>query len=290
MTLKEQIKDYYQLTKPGIIRGNLITASAGFFLASQQDVKLTLLLAMLLGLGLVIASACVSNNYLDQGIDRKMARTANRAIADGRITGRQALVYAAVLGVLGFAILAVLTPPLAPALAVIGYLAYVFLYGYYKRRSTISTAVGSISGAIPPVVGYVAVTNQIDIAAVLLFMILVFWQMPHFFAIAIYRLKDYAAAGLPVLPVKEGIRATKIQMIIYIVGYSASSLALTAFDYTGSAYAFVMIVLCSGWLFVTIREPKSGDEAQWARKVFLVSLVAITLQCITIALDAIFIR
>lgn len=286
MTFTATLSEYYRLTKPGIIRGNLITTSAGFFLASQQNVDFLLLLGTLLGLGLIIAAACVSNNYLDRGIDRKMARTAKRALVSGRISGRAALVYAAVLGLLGCGILAAFTTPLALALAISGYIAYVFLYGYYKRRSTLSTAIGSISGAIPPVVGYTAVTNQIDTAAVLLFIILVSWQMPHFFAIAIYRLKDYAAASLPVLPVKKGVDATRTQMLLYIGAYALSSLALTAFGYTGYIYAFVMSVINIGWLIVALRKPAPGEEIPWAKKIFFVSLAAITLQCIAIVVDA----
>lgn len=286
MTLKQSIREYYRLTKPGIIRGNLITAGAGYFLAAQRDFEPWLLLATLLGLGLVIAAACVSNNYLDRGIDRKMARTANRALVSGRISGRSALIYASVLGLLGCVILAAFTTILALSLSIIGYVAYVFLYGYYKRRSTLSTAIGSISGAVPPVVGYTAVTNQIDTAAILLFIILVAWQMPHFFAIAIYRLKDYAAASLPVLPVKKGIGATRLQMMLYIATYAAASLALTAFGYTGLVYAVVMAIVCVGWFSVTVRKFAPGKEIEWAKKVFFVSLIAITIQCIAITLDA----
>lgn len=215
-----------------------------------------------------------------------MARTAHRALAEGRITKRAALSYAAVLGVMGSFLLTIFVSWLAFLLSAVGFVAYVFIYGHFKRRSTLGTAVGSISGAIPPVVGYVAVTGQIDIAAALLFIILVFWQMPHFFAIAMYRLKDYKAAGLPVLPVQKGLYITKIQSFIYIVAYALSSLALSAFGFTGQVYFTVMVIVSILWLILAVRGFKTHENVQWARQFFLFSLLAITVQCILISLNA----
>lgn len=282
MSDKASWKEYYWLTKPGIIRGNLLTAAAGFLLAAQQHVPLGRLLATLLGLGLIIAAACVSNNILDRGIDKKMARTAKRALVSGRITVRSALCFAVVLLVAGSLLLAAYVNWLSLVVALVGYVAYVAVYGYYKRRSTLGTAVGSISGAIPPVVGYVAVTNHIDTAAIILFIILVCWQMPHFFAIAMYRLKDYADAELPVLPVKKGFKNTKIQCLIYIVAYLVASLSLSFYGYTGIIYAVVMAVVSVLWLALAIKGLRVVDTTAWARKLFFFSLIAITLQCVLI--------
>ena len=283
MTLQKQLTAYYYLTKPGIIRGNLITTTAGFLLASKNHIAVGLLFATLAGLGLIIAAACVSNNILDIGIDKKMARTAKRSLVSGEITVRSALVYAAILLILGSFLLGFYANFLTLGLALLGYIAYVAVYGYYKRRSTLGTAVGSISGAIPPVVGYVAVSNQIDTAAVILFVILVCWQMPHFFAIAMYRMKDYAAAELPVLPVKKGLRTTKIQCLVYIVGYALASLALSYAGYTGTIYAVVMTIVCAIWLTFAVKGFQAKNNDQWARKLFFFSLIAITLQSVLIA-------
>ncbi len=279
MTDKTSWKEYYWLTKPGIIRGNLLTAAAGFLLAAQQHVAVGRLLATLLGLGLIIAAACVSNNILDRGIDKKMARTAKRALVSGRITVRSALLYTVMLLVTGSLLLTVYVNWLALVLALTGYVAYVAVYGYYKRRSTLGTAVGSISGAIPPVVGYVAVSNHVDAAAIILFIILVCWQMPHFFAIAMFRHKDYADAELPVLPVKKGFKNTKIQCLIYIVAYLVASLSLSFYGYTGIIYAVVMAVVSVLWLRLAIKGLRATDTTAWARKLFFFSLIAITLQC-----------
>lgn len=286
MTFKEKCNAYYRLTKPGIIRGNLITAAAGFLLAAKQDVPFERGILMLLGLGFIIASACVSNNILDRKLDKKMTRTVKRALVSGSISVRGAAIFAAGLLLLGSLLLGIGTNVLALVTGLIGYVAYVAVYGYYKRRSTLGTAVGSISGAIPPVVGYVAVSGRIDTAAIILFAILVCWQMPHFFAIAVYRLKDYTAAELPVLPVKKGLTATKIQSLVYIVGYGLSSLALSAYDYTGIIYAVVMTVISLVWLGLATKGFYVKDNEAWARKLFFFSLIAITVQSALIGANA----
>jgi len=286
MTVQARLRAYYILTKPGIIRGNLIVATAGFFLASQKNIELAIGLAVLVGLGLVIAAACVSNNLLDREIDKHMSRTAKRALVSGVISVRSAMYFAIGLLVLGSAVLALFTNVLTLIIALIGYVFYVYVYGYYKRRSTLGTVVGSISGAVPPVVGYVAVTNQLDAAAIILFLILVFWQMPHFFAIAIYRLKDYQSANIPVLPAKKGLLATKLQILIYIVGFTVVSLALTIFDYTSWYYAALMLVLGGYWLNIAIRGFKAKDSSKWARQLFLFSLIVIVAQSVAISVDS----
>lgn len=276
------IKDYIDLTKPGIIRGNLLTALAGFFLASQRHPHLSVGLGLIIGLGLVIASACVSNNYLDRHLDSRMERTKDRPLVSGRINGRNALIYAAILLILGGGVLISLTNLLAFSLAIAGFLAYVALYGYYKRKSTLGTVIGSLSGALPPLVGYAAVSDRLNLAAALLFLILVFWQMPHFFAIAIFRLKDYKAAGIPILPATKGDVETKRQIIGYLVGYTISSIALYAFGFVGIPYLIGMIVICVIWLKIALDGFATKNLTKWGRQLFLFSLIAITGQCLLI--------
>ena len=285
MISNKQLRAYYYLIKPGIIRGNLITATAGFLLASKHHIAIGLLVTTMTGLALVIAAACVSNNILDRGLDRKMARTAKRALVSGQISVRAALLYALTLLLIGSSLLGFYSNFLTLGLALLGYVAYVAVYGYYKRRSTLGTAVGSISGAIPPVVGYVAVSNHIDTAAIILFIILVCWQMPHFFAIAMFRLKDYAAAELPVLPVKKGLKNTKIQCLVYILGYAVASLVLSFTGYTGMIYALVMTLVCLIWFAIAVKGFYTKDTAAWARQLFFFSLIAITLQSLLIGLN-----
>jgi heme o synthase len=283
---KKKVKAYYWLTKPGIIRGNAITALAGFFLASNRHVDIWVGIAMLIGLSLIVASACVFNNFIDRNIDKKMARTQKRAIVSGTISGRSALIYATILGIVGSVILGNFTNLLALCLALFGLFAYVVLYSVGKRLSTLGTVVGSISGAVPPVVGYAAVTGRLDAAAVILFFILVFWQMPHFFAIAMYRRADYAAAGLPVLPVKKGMQITKLEIILYIFAFGIACLALYAYGYTGLTYLIVSLGLTAKWLQLGLKGFGAADDSAWARRMFRFSLLVIALLCLVISLNS----
>lgn len=271
----EAVRDYYRLTKPGIIYGNLITAGAGFLLAIGQGHHFNpwLLLETLAGISLVIASACAINNYIDRDIDSKMARTSRRAIPAGKISGPAAITYAAALGAAGFVVLALFVNWLVFGLGLVAFVSYVVLYGWGKRRSVHGTLIGSIPGATPPVAGYLAVTDHIDTASVILFFILVFWQMPHFYAIAMYRFKDYRAAGLPVLPVKKGMEAAKNQILAYVAAFTVAASLLTVFGYTGYVYLAGVLALGFYWLRIGLSRLKSMDRAKWGRKMFLTSLI-----------------
>jgi heme o synthase len=269
------IKAYYYLTKPGIIYSNVLTAIGGFFLAAKGNINSPILLAMIFGLAFVIASACVINNYIDRDIDSKMARTQKRALVKKIIPGRYALIYATILGLLGFSLLLLYTNFISALVAFIGFFFYVIVYSIGKRSTIYGTIIGSISGAVPPVVGYCAVTNNIDMAALLLFLILVFWQMPHFYAIAIFRKDDYASASIPVLPVKKGLAHTKEQIVLYILAFIIISCMLTFFHFTGYVYLIVMLTLGSMWLILAFQGFRVKDDKVWARKVFFFSLVII---------------
>lgn len=276
---------YYKLTKPGIVRGNAIVAVAGFLFASHGSVALGPLVAMLCGLSLIIASACVWNNYLDRNIDKKMKRTKGRALATGAITVTQALLFGTALGLVGTYVLVTYTNVLTAALAVFGFFAYVVLYGIGKRKTVHGTAIGSISGSIPPVVGYVAVTNQLDLGALLLFLVLVTWQMPHFYAIALFRKKDYAKAAIPVLPIKKGNYVTKVEIVLYVMAFLGACAALTLTGYTGITYAIVMLVLGTYWLNQAIGGFRAPKDDAWARKLFGVSLIVLLGFSLMISVD-----
>lgn len=279
------LRTYYLLTKPGIILGNLITTVGGFCLASRGSFNSWLFLAMFAGLGLVIASACVFNNYIDRKADAKMSRTKNRPLVTGIISGSKALIFAVTLGFLGILILAFYTNLLAVLLALLGFLIYVGLYSFWKYRTTYATLVGSISGALPPVIGYTAVSNQLDMGAFLLFALLVLWQMPHFFSIAMYRFDDYAAASVPVLPIARGIQSTKVQMLLYIIAFLLATVMLLTFGYTGLAYILVAAPLGLAWLYLSIRGFYTENDQRWARNMFRLSLLIILALCLMISVD-----
>jgi protoheme IX farnesyltransferase len=280
------IKTYYLLTKPGIIMGNLITTTSGFLLASKGHFNIWLFLATLVGLGSVIASACVFNNYIDRESDKKMARTKNRALPQGIISGKNALVFAVCLGILGALVLSLYTNVLSVVLTAVGFIVYVGCYSLWKHHSSSATLVGSIAGAIPPVVGYSAVSGRFDLGAVLFFLILVLWQMPHFFSIAMYRLDDYANASIPTLPGERGIVAAKFHILLYIIAFLIATSMLIVFGYTGFSYLVVVSFLGLVWLGLSIRGFRREDHVVWARSMFRVSLVVIMGLSLMISFDA----
>lgn len=277
--------NYYLITKPGIILGNLLTVAAGFLLASKGSMDVNLFIATLLGIAFIIASACVFNNYIDKPIDQKMERTKKRALVTGLISGRQAITFAIFLAIIGNLILYLNTNTLTVLVAALGFFVYVVLYSFWKCHTIYGTAIGSIAGAVPPVVGYCAVSNQFDIGAAILFLMLVLWQMPHFFSIALYHLDDYAAANLPLLPLQKGAFRTKIHMVFYIAAFILTALLLTLFDYTGYIYLITLVSFGLAWFILGLKGFSANDDQQWGCHMFRLSLILITALSIIIPFD-----
>ncbi|WP_217134783.1 heme o synthase [Leucobacter chinensis] len=277
-TFRATFARYYSLTKPGVLYGNVLTAAAGFLLASgvAREFDTPLFLATIFGTTLVIASACVLNNVLDRDIDDRMERTKKRATVSGSISVRNAVIFSIALFVVGNAMLVAWTNWLVVVTGLAGFFTYVVLYGMLSKRMSVhGTLVGSISGAAPIFAGYVAVTGSIDAAAVLVFLAIFFWQMPEFYSIAVYRRDEYARAGVPVITVVHGVPAAKVQILVYTVAYVASSIALTPLGYTGWVYAAVMGVLGIWWLVIGVQGFRAEDDNAWARRMFRFSLIII---------------
>jgi len=279
------LKPYLLLVKPGIVLGNMLSIAGAFFLASRGNVDVGLLLATLLGVSLVVASACVFNNVIDRDIDSKMQRTRQRALVQGLISVSAALAYASVLGLLGITLLLAKTNLLSVGVALSGMAIYLGAYSLWlKRRSVHATLVGSLSGAAPPLAAYCAVRNQFDLEALLLLMIFSLWQMPHAYAIAIYRLCDYRAAAIPVLPVKRGVALTKRHMLAYILAFTAAALMLAVSGYTGRIYFAVALSLGAYWFGSAWFDTSTNDQA-WARKQFVFSILIVTALSLAMAFD-----
>ncbi|MEY0267297.1 heme o synthase [Morganella morganii] len=280
------MKQYLQVTKPGIIFGNLISVVGGFLLASKGDIDYPLFIATLLGVSLVVASGCVFNNYIDRDIDSVMERTKNRPLVRGLIDPKISLVYASVLGIAGMALLLVAANVVAMLIAVVGFVVYVGVYSLYmKRKSVYGTLVGSLSGAAPPVIGYCAVTGQFDTGALILLLIFSLWQMPHSYAIAIFRFKDYQAANIPVLPVIKGISVAKNHIILYIIAFMFATLMLAISGYAGYKYLIVAAAVSVWWLGMALSGYKTTNDRLWARKLFVFSIVAITSLSVMMSVD-----
>lgn len=278
---------YLSVTKPGIIMGNLISVAGGFLLAARGDIDISLMLATLVGLSLVVASGCAINNLIDRDIDATMSRTQSRVTVTGEMSGLAAFFHGVVLAIFGFALLAIYTNKTAVFFAAFGYLIYVGVYSLYMKRNSIyGTLVGSFSGAVPPVVGYCAVTGQFDTGALILLIMFSLWQMPHSYAIAIFRYQDYKAANIPVLPVAQGIEKAKRHIVLYIAIYALVVILLPLYGYTGAYFMAVACTTSFWWLLMALKGYRQDININgWAKRIFAFSIVNITALCIAMALD-----
>ncbi|MGP1959594.1 MAG: heme o synthase [Arsenophonus sp. NC-TX2-MAG3] len=281
------MKQYLLVTKPGIVFGNLISIIGGFMLAAKGIIDYPLFIATLLGVSLVVASGCVFNNYIDRDIDRIMERTKSRPLVKDLIAPKICLIYASILGISGITLLYIATNILAVLLAIIGFIIYVSIYSLYmKRKSVYGTLIGSLSGAAPPLIGYCAVADQFDLGALILLFIFSLWQIPHTYAIAIFRFKDYETANIPVLPVIKGILVTKAHIFLYILAFMVATIMLAITGYTGYKYLIVAVTVSLCWIGMVISGFKNqNDDRLWARKLFIFSIVAITTLSVMMSID-----
>ncbi len=214
-----------------------------------------------------------------------MGRTQNRALVKKLINPLQALVFGGLLGIIGFAMLLSLDNQVAFWVALFGFIVYTTVYGYAKRHSPLGTLVGAFAGAVPPVVGYTAASGDLDNNAILLYVILLTWQMPHFYAIAIKRLKEYQFANIPVWPDKFGMKSTKINMVFYGCGFVISSTSLSVFADAGYFYLLVMLAVGLWWLMLILKGFKTTNNTLWAGHVFKRSLSVLMVFSLMIAID-----
>jgi protoheme IX farnesyltransferase len=283
--MERHTRSYLQLIKPGITLSNTLSGLAGFFLAaSAVGFQLPAFIGAIGGIAFVIASACVVNNIIDRDIDTRMKRTSKRAVVRGEINVPRATVFAIALGLIGFTLLLTLTNVLTFALGVIAWLWYVVIYGIAKRTTPFSTLIGGVPGALPPVAGYTALTGSIDLAAILLFAVLFFWQLPHFYAISIFRQSDYASAGLPVWAVRYGVKSAKVQILVSAVLYAVAASLLAVFGYTGIIYFVLSSALSLYWMYKGIALYRKVDDVKWARAMFGVSLMVLVAMILLISI------
>lgn len=278
-------RDYVQLTKPGITMSNLMTTFAALWMASYGYLDWVLAFFTMLGTALVIMSGAALNNFYDRDLDKKMKRTKNRALAAGRISPRNALLLGIGLLLAGLAVLAVFANPLAAVWGLIGHIFYVLIYTPLKRVTTLNTVIGGISGAAPPVIGWVAVTNSMDMAAWLLFLILFLWQPPHFLALAMLKTEEYRAGNLPMLPVVKGFAETKRQMFLWGSVLFPASLLLFIHGGVGYVYLIVMAIMGLIYMVFLYQGFHAKDELAWARKLFGYSILYLTVFCAIVVIS-----
>jgi len=285
MRSRAALADLYELTKPGITRLVLITTAVGFYLGSSGSLDWVLLLNVLLGTGLLAAGTNALNQWAERGVDAEMKRTRGRPLPAGRLRSSTALVFSVGISVAGTVYLALLVNLLTSFLGAAALLIYIFAYTPLKRRSWWCTVVGAVPGAIPPMMGWTAVTGSLDVLAWVLFGIVFLWQMPHFFAIGwIYRL-DYARAGFPMLPVvdPEGVRTSR-QIILYTLALLMVSLLTSVLGLTGALYFFGALTLGLAFLGLgmMLAVTRTGVHA---RRLFLGSVLYLPVLLILMVVD-----
>ncbi|MCL1125257.1 heme o synthase [Shewanella surugensis] len=271
-----KVKLFLSITKPGIILGNLITVIGSFFLASQDVLNIGVFLLLIVGISCVIASGCVFNNIIDKDIDSVMERTAKRVLVQGLMSDRTALRYALILGGLGF--LCLLNINLLSFLfGLIGWFFYVVIYSLWaKRQSVYGTMIGSVSGAMPMAVGYCAGANRIDSGLMILVLISIFWQIPHSYAIGLFRSDDYKKANIPLFSILYENKKVTVHCLLYIVVFTLLCGTLYLLDYAGTFYLLVMMLLCFYWIWLTLRGFYTLYVKKWARSMFVFSIVIIS--------------
>jgi heme o synthase len=261
-------RDYYELTKPGVVQLLVFTAVVGMFLATPGMVPWDALVFGSLGIGMAAASGAVVNHILDQRVDAQMVRTRNRPLPTGRIHERDALSFALALGLSGLAILALLVNALTAALTFLSLIGYAVIYTVYLKRATPQNIViGGAAGAAPPVLGWTAVTGDVSGYALLLFLIIFTWTPPHFWALAIARKADYEKAEIPMLPVTHGEAVTKSFVVYYTILLVIVSLLPYLTGMSGVLYLLGAALLGGGFLYYALAL-KFGSRPDLAMKTF----------------------
>lgn len=284
------IKDFFALIKIGIVNSNLVTTFTGLWLAFHFSgghilQQLDLVICTLIGAALIIGGSGAMNNYIDQDIDPIMKRTKSRPTVTGSF--KPSHVLAISLSFLFVGEILLFTASFAAGMwGLVGILSYVVLYSMWsKRRFVSNTIVGSISGAIPPLIGWAAVEPTLGFGALALFAIMFAWQPPHFYALAMRRTEEYRAANIPMLPVIKGFNRTKVSMLIWILVLCPLPFLLAEL---GTGFLIVASTLNAGWLILAILGFFAKDDLKWATKMFIYSLNHMTILFVSMIIFALF--
>ncbi|OHP67195.1 protoheme IX farnesyltransferase [Staphylococcus sp. HMSC062A01] len=268
-------KELQQIIKMGLVQGNLIPAFAGAWLAVVMSnhsflSSIPQILLMLIGSTLIMGGACALNNYYDQDIDRIMPSKQNRPTVNDRISDKNLLILSFGMMLVGEACLFLLNVP-SGVLGLIGIVGYVSYYSIWsKRHTTWNTVVGSFPGAVPPLIGWVAIDGNISLIAIVLFLVVFCWQPIHFYALAIKRSDEYSLANIPMLPSVKGFKRTRISMFIWLVFLLPLPFLLSSL---GATFVVLATLLNLGWLYVGLTSfKKATDQTKWATKMFIYSL------------------
>jgi protoheme IX farnesyltransferase len=280
--------DFIALTKPRVMSLLLVSAIAGAFLGAGSTPTLEVIVAVLIGGALASGGAASLNMAYESELDQRMGRTKNRPVAEGRISVLTAVIYGVALNIISFVLLALMTNVLAASLAIAGTILYFGLYTVILKRTTTQNIVlGGAAGAVPPLVGYAAVTGSLDLAAWYMFIIVFFWTPPHFWALAIMIKDDYAKADIPMLPVVRGVEHTTIQIMLYTVILSVLTII---FGVVSPALSWIYMIgasgLCLAFLWYALKLTKAPDRPA-ATSLYKYSLLFLALFFVLVMVDSI---
>ena len=260
-SLRQHWRDYFELTKPKVVTLITFTAMVGMFLSTRSVVPWEILIFGSLGIALVAGAAAAINHLVDQRIDTIMARTQRRPLPRGQLDSRQVLIFASCIGAVGMAMLFAFTNVLCALLTFASLIGYAVVYTMYLKRATPQNIViGGAAGAAPPLLGWVAVTGQVDPGALLLFLIIFAWTPPHFWALAIHRCADYAEAEVPMLPVTHGIAFTKLHILLYTILLLIITVLPYLIGMSGVLYLVSALVLGGRFLWYAWRLYRADDN------------------------------
>ena len=246
-------RDYYEMCKPRVVVMMVLTSLVGMFLSVPGRAPFSILIWGNLGIALVASAGAVINHLIDHRIDAIMQRTLKRPIPQGKVTPMQALIFAMSICLLGMLILIFLVNPLTAWLTLASFIGYAIIYtGYLKRATPQNIVIGGLSGAMPPLLGWTAVTGTVDPGGLLLVLIIFAWTPPHFWPLAIYRKKDYAKTDIPMLPVTHGDALTKLHSLLYTSSLLIVSLLPYLTGMSGILYLAAALVLGGGFLYHSI--------------------------------------
>ena len=266
-------RDYYELTKPRVVMLIVFTAIVGMFLSVPGWPGTGALIFGTLGIGLASSSAAVYNHVLDARIDILMMRTRGRPLPQGKLTERSALTFATVLCIISMLILVFLVNALTAILTFVSLIGYAVVYtAWLKRATPQNIVIGGAAGAAPPILGWTAVTNEIEAGALLMFLIVFVWTPPHFWALAIARKDEYAKVDIPMLPVTHGEAYTRLNILLYTILLVLVTLLPYLIGMSGVIYLLTAVVLDAFFLYYAIRMYRVPDDMELPMKTFRFSI------------------
>ena len=276
--------DLWSLGKPRLSSLVLFTAGGSMFLAGGSPTVSTVV-AGIIGTTMVVCSANSLNNYFERETDKLMERTRDRPLPTGRLAPWIAVVYGVVLMAIAVPWMLTATTPLATGLASLAWVVYVFVYTPLKRRSWLSVVAGGVAGAMPPLIGWTAIRGTLDTGALALFSILFFWQLPHTFAIGIFRKEEYAAAGMKILPIEKSDSTARAHIMIWTIAMVASGLWIVDLGLGGSLTLYGGLLLGGAFLWKAFVGIRTSGGPIWARDLFFFSLVYLSGMFVLMAID-----